>query len=268
MARRGPWRPPLRRTFVGEDLALPDPHQPGTHGRRARAAKRAARRRRTGRTVRRIGCVGRAAGALGRCGGRSSRRWQAGWTRSANVSPACPRRNVRSSSCAISKASTAPRCATCSAFHLGINESCCTAPEPVCGACWRRSWEEAELMFFRRRRRALVCRDAVALMTDYLEGAAHIVGPRPSGGPPRDVPALHRILRPDPRDDRRRRSSRTRRSVRRRPRRPRCPLPPLARDLSHWRHSAASRVTRASMLGTVRAATSDGREGEQQCSCK
>ncbi len=26
-------------------------------------------------------------------------------------------------------------------------------------------------MFFRRRRRALVCRDAVALMTDYLEGA-------------------------------------------------------------------------------------------------
>jgi anti-sigma factor RsiW len=26
-------------------------------------------------------------------------------------------------------------------------------------------------MFFRRRRRALVCRDAVALMTDYLDGA-------------------------------------------------------------------------------------------------
>ena len=26
-------------------------------------------------------------------------------------------------------------------------------------------------MSFRRRRRALVCRDAVALMTDYLEGA-------------------------------------------------------------------------------------------------
>ncbi len=26
-------------------------------------------------------------------------------------------------------------------------------------------------MLFRRRRRALVCRDAVALMTDYLEGA-------------------------------------------------------------------------------------------------
>ena len=127
------------------------------------------------------------------------------------------RRRPRPSECGL----PSPRCPTVSARSsparwrgaLGRGGLCrpqphrgqsagAASPRAVRGpSCYRRPAGGGlmALRFFRRR--AIVCQQAVELVTDYLEGAMSSRA-APLRGPPAGVPALHRISAPDSRHHR------------------------------------------------------------------